>query len=136
MNDKTVKPGGEPETQGKGGVVAKLKKYKDAHSGMETFTLPATGISVTYPKFRNHQRMMKAAAMAKNSPTRMQVIYVTENCRFDGEKLTTAEFTQLLPDDDSNALIKLLFGENVAGDDDDAFGDDNDGDTEGNAKTA
>ena len=93
------------------GVRAKLQAYKDAHQGTDTVTLPKTGIEVTFPMFRPHELMMKAAALAKRNAQRMQLIYIQQNCLFDGEKLTVSDIEKLVPDDDTAVLIKKFFVE-------------------------
>ena len=101
-----------PATAKPGGVKEKLKAYAAAHDCAETTVLPKTGITVTYPAFRNHGRIMSAARMAKGDPQKMQVVYLAQTCLFDGEKLTVTDIAELLPDDDSGHLIRKLFGAN------------------------
>jgi hypothetical protein len=105
------------------GVKAKLLAHKHANSGTDSFALPVTGIDVTFPKFRPHGLIMRAGRIAGQDVQKLQAVYVVQNCRFDGEKLTLADFEDLVPDDDSAALIKRLFATDDDADDVGADGD-------------
>lgn len=111
------------------GVKARLLAHKQANDGTESFTLPVTGVAVTFPKFRPHGLIMRAGRIAGQDVQKLQAVYVVQNCRFDGEKLTLADFEDLVPDDDSSALIKRLF----ASDDGEDVADGTDGSTLGGA---
>ena len=91
-------------------VVDKLKKYRERHEGEEEFTLPATGIVCRWPKFMNHGRWQKALRLAQGDFARAQVLYIINNVTFDGEKLTAADFDELLPLEDALALTAAVFG--------------------------
>ena len=93
------------------GVIEKLKKYRDAHEGEEEFTLPATGIVCRWPKFMSHGRWQRALRLAQGDFARAQVLYVVSNVTFDGEKLTEADFNELLPLEDALALAAAVFGQ-------------------------
>jgi len=121
----------KPEEKAPSGVKAKLLAHKQANSGTDSFALPVTGIDVTFPKFRPHGLIMRAGRIAGQDVQKLQAVYVVQNCRFDGEKLTLADFEDLVPDDDSAALIKRLFA--TDDDEDDVGGD---GDTVGDGTPA
>ena len=91
-------------------VIDKLKKYRAAHEGEEEFTLPATGIVCRWPRFMNHGRWQKALRLAQGDFARAQVLYIINNVTFDGEKLTAADFDELLPLEDALALTAAVFG--------------------------
>ena len=91
-------------------VIDKLKKYREQHEGEEEFTLPATGIVCRWPKFMNHGRWQKALRLARGDFGRAQVLYIVSNVSFDGEKLTAADFDELLPLEDALALTAAVFG--------------------------
>lgn len=116
MNDQTPEPIADRTS-----VIDRLKAHKAAHDGQEAMTLPKTGIVATFPAFRPHGLIMRAAKVAGNDAQKMQVVYIAQNVRFDGEKLTLSDIEDLVPDDDSAALIKRLF---VGSDDEDAAGND------------
>lgn len=96
-------------------VVDKLKALKKAQEGEATFTLPATGVVATFPKFLSHGAWMRAQRLAKKDVHRAQTIYVVKACKFDGEKMTVDEFASLIPTGDALELLGQIFG----GDDDD-----------------
>ena len=91
-------------------VVDRLKKYRERHEGEEEFTLPATGIVCRWPRFMNHGRWQKALRLAQGDFARAQVLYIVANVTFDGEKLTAADFDELLPLEDALALTAAVFG--------------------------
>lgn len=90
-------------------LIAKLQAHKAANAGTDTLTLPVTGIVATFPRFRAHGLIMRAARHAKGDAQKMQVVYIAQNVLFDGEKLRLDQIEELLPDDDSAALIRCLF---------------------------
>ena len=92
------------------GVIDKLKKYRAAHEGEATFTLPATGIVCRWPTFMNHGRWQKALRLAQGDFGRAQVLYIIANVSFDGETLTAADYDELLPLSDALALTAEVFG--------------------------
>lgn len=106
-----------------GGVLDRLKAYKASMAGDETLTLPLTGVTVTYPKFRTNGAMMKAQRLAKGDGTKATRIYAVNVCRFDGERITLHDFDQLIPVADVNTLMASLFGD----DQDDDLPEDDDG---------
>ncbi|WP_102866730.1 hypothetical protein [Pseudovibrio exalbescens] len=112
-----------PETPG---VIAKLKAYRTANDGTESFTLPETRVDVTFPKFRKHGAWTRALSLAKNKIGRAQILYICNICQFDGEKITEADWNAYIPDTDGNALLAEIFG----GPDEDLEEDD-----EGNGST-
>ncbi len=119
-NDETT-----PETTpAESGLIARLKKHKAEHSGVESTVLPETGVTATWPQFKDHGLWMKAARLAKGNAQQATPIYLALLCKFDGERLTIAEFQELIPTDDVMHLIGEVMG--------DAVLDDN-GETEGNA---
>lgn len=96
-------------------VVARLQAHKAARSGNGSFILPETGVEVTFPKFIKHGNWMRAERLAKGDAPKAKSIYLQEVCRFDGEKLTLDEFSDLLPTGD----VMELLGEVLGGEDDD-----------------
>lgn len=113
-----------------GGLVERLKQRKAALEG-ETIstTLPQTGVQVTWPAFKPHAVWMKAQRVAKKNPTTTPEVYVSLLCRFDGERLTSAELQTLLPTDDITHLVDRVMDDNET----DSGGDGDDGADEGNA---
>ncbi|MBO9421707.1 hypothetical protein J7481_19525 [Labrenzia sp. R4_2] len=110
----------EPET--KTGVIAKLKAYRAANEGDETFVLPETGVTVTFPKFRKHGVWASCTRLAKNNLGKAQVLYICRVAKFDGETITASDFGAYIPLTDANELMTEVF---VAGEDDD--GEDSEG---------
>ena len=96
------------------GVIAKLAAHKAAASGEAELTLPETGVVATYPKFRNHGVWQRAMRRNKGNVATAQIDYVTQICRFDGEKITLADWDEYMPMADANELLAAIF----AGDDD------------------
>lgn len=104
------------------GVVARLKARKAEleKAGQGSVALPMSGITVTFPRFKNHGRWQAAQRKAKRDVSRTQTIYLVDVCRFDGEKLTLTDYDELMPLEDTWELIAAVFG------------DDDDQDAEGN----
>ncbi len=107
MSKETKTP---PTPSSDSAVVAKLKKYKAQREGSENTTLPETGVTVTWPKFKSHGIWMKAQRLAKGKPEGAMNIYLTLMCKFDGEKLTLTEFKELVPTDDVMHLLDKVMG--------------------------
>jgi hypothetical protein len=112
----------EPET--KTGVIAKLKAYRSANEGDETFVLPETGVTVTFPKFRKHGVWASCTRMAKNNLGKAQVLYICRVAKFDGETITASDFGAYIPLTDANELLAEVF---TGGEDDDEFAEDGEG---------
>nr|WP_321527032.1 hypothetical protein [uncultured Cohaesibacter sp.] len=105
-------------------VIDKLKSYRSANEGDARFTLPETGVVVSFPKFRKHGVWASALRLAKNKLGKAQILYICRICLFDGEKLTEADFREYIPMSDANELLAEIFGS-----------DDEDEDDEGNGPT-
>ncbi|MGR3760888.1 hypothetical protein ACUXV3_12275 [Roseobacteraceae bacterium NS-SX3] len=98
-----------------GGVVAKLQKHKAAHSGTDSTLLPETGITVTWPSFRAHATWMKAQKLARKNPLSVTDVYLALVCKFDGERLTLEQFSELLPTNDVLVLTGKVLGDEDEG---------------------
>lgn len=93
------------------GARAKLKAYATDNAGDNEFTLPNTGVVVTYPKVIKHGAWMKAQRLAgPGESAKAQALYIVGVCQFEGEKFTEADFSELVPTKDSLALIGEVFG--------------------------
>ncbi|WP_420011003.1 hypothetical protein [Tateyamaria sp.] len=66
---------------------------------------------MSWPQFKPHGIWMKATRLAKGDPQGAMNTYLPLLCKFDGEKLTIAEFKELVPTDD----VLHLFGEVMGG---------------------
>lgn len=114
------------QKQTEGGVIAKFKAYRQAHDGEASFTLPETGVVVTFPEFRKHGQWMQAMRLAKNNIGKAQAMYICSVAKFDGEKITLTDFSAYVPMNDANDLLGEIFGDS----------DDEDEDFLGKGKTA
>lgn len=107
MTDKTTAKPDEPVA----GARAKLTEYARANAGVVSFTLPNTGVVVTYPKVIKHGAWMKAQRLAGPAETaKAQALYIVGVCKFEGETFTESDFSELVPTKDSLALIGEVFG--------------------------
>ena len=102
-------------------VVKKLREHLEENSGTETFTLPKTGILVTYPEFLEHGKWQQALRRSKGDITRAQVTYICAVCTFDGDTITRSHWDKFMPLSDGNELLAEVF-----------VGSDDDGDEAGN----
>lgn len=93
-----------------GGVLAKLQAHKAATTGEASFTLPATGIVVTYPLFRGYDDWAKAQRLAGDDGAMINLYYIILICRFDGETLMANDYRELVPAGDHLAISGKLFG--------------------------
>ena len=105
------------------GVRAKLQAHKDANAGARPVTLGESAIDCTVPNFINHGAWMRAQRVAKGDTAKAQAAFICETVLFEGEKLTIADLSELVPAADAMQLIGEIFGK-----DDDA---DTNGDGEG-----
>ncbi|MFD2678003.1 hypothetical protein [Camelimonas lactis] len=96
------------------GVLARLRRHKEATTGDHSFTLPNTGVVVTYPQFRGYEDWSRAQRMAGDDPTLINLYYIITVCAFDGEKLRAGDYRELIPSDDHLALSGRMFGGKVA----------------------
>ena len=128
-------PAAEKNAGGDSPLIAKLKKQKAEKSGFDATVLPETGIIVTWPQFKSHGVWMKATRLAKGNPQGVMNTYLPLLCKFDGEKLTIAEFKELVPTDDVLFLLGEVMGDKLPGEDgeDGDDGDASSGGSEGNA---
>lgn len=102
-------------------VIDKLKAHRSTHEGEASFPLPETGITVTFPKFRNHGKWQRHLRLAKNNLSKAQILYICDIAKFDGQKITDSDFRTYVPLNDANDLLAEIFG-----------GSDDDEDEEGN----
>jgi len=93
------------------GVLARLEAYKQANNGELTTTLPATGLSVSYPAFIGHDQVMNATKIAGKNRSKTGMVLVAQVCKFEGERLTVGQIGALVPNADVVHLINLLMGE-------------------------
>lgn len=100
-------------------VIDKLKAHRAAHDGETVFLMPETGVSVTFPAFRNHGQWQRCLRLAKNDLTKAQILYICQIAQFDGQKLTDSDFRSYIPLNDANELLAEIFG-GSDGEDDDA----------------
>ncbi|MCT4654359.1 MAG: hypothetical protein N4A65_00980 [Cohaesibacter sp.] len=91
-------------------VIDKLKAHRAANEGEASFPLPETGITVTFPKFRNHGQWQRCLRLAKNNLSKAQLLYICQIAKFDGEKLTDSDFRAYVPLNDANELLAEIFG--------------------------
>lgn len=112
------------------GVRAKLKAHKDANPGTRSVTLDESGVTCSVPNWINHGLWMRAQRIAKGDTAKAQAAFVAEAVLFEGEKLTIADLSELVPAGDVMQLIGEVFGKD-SGDDAEA----GDGGDEGNDKT-
>lgn len=103
-------------------AVDKLREQRKARQDkVGTVSLPISQLEATYPLTIMHQDVKKANRMAKgkNDDERAmnaQVILMTNLCRFDGDRLTALEFSELLDMSDINALTDAMFETRTADD--------------------
>lgn len=105
------------------GLVARLRQHKAGKSGFDSTILPETGITARWPQFKSHGIWMKATRLAKGDTQGAMNFYLPLICTFDGEKLSLAEFKELMPTGDILYLLGKVLGDMVPGDEDDG-GDD------------
>ncbi|PYE87502.1 hypothetical protein [Phyllobacterium leguminum] len=98
------------------GVRAKLKAHKEASAGSRTVKLDESGIECTVLNFINHGAWMRAHRTAKGDNPKAQASFVAEVVRFEGEKLTLTDLTELVPAGDMLQLIGEVFGGKDGGD--------------------
>jgi len=91
--------------------LAKLKAFKEqvAAEGDISLTLPDSGVVVTMPAWKSNATWMKAQAMSAGDQRRGNVIYILASCRFDGERLTIADYEDNISQVDHVAIINKLF---------------------------
>ena len=99
------------------GVRGKLAAHKRDNSGERTTTLPETGVTVTYPGFIPHDRVMNASKLAGKKRDKVGKILIAQLCQFEGEKLTADEIGTDLPNADVVHLTNLIFGDDAANED-------------------
>lgn len=103
-----------------GNVIEKLKAYKKTREGDAMFTLPETGIAVTYPAFRSHGKWQRCMRRNKGDVAKAQIDYITTIATFDGQRITVADWEEYVPMADANALLAAVF---VGDEDEDEAGD-------------
>jgi len=95
-------------------VVEKLKAQKELRKDKTgSIELPISGVTVTYPLFIMHSEVKKANRIAKGKSDEerainAQTLLIVNICKFDGEKLTAAEFSDLLDMTDISALMEAV----------------------------
>lgn len=89
--------------------IAKLRAHKESLAGDETFPLPDSGVVVTLPKFKPNAIWMKAQQMAEGDQARAQMIYVTQLCMFDGERLTLNDYRELISGPDHLEIVSRVY---------------------------
>lgn len=99
----------ETTTEPKG--LAKLRAHKEAakEKGDLSFTLPESGVVVTMPRFRSNRDWMKAQALSGGDQRRGNMIWATLICRFDGERISMADYEELISAADNIEVINKLF---------------------------
>ncbi|MFA6966123.1 hypothetical protein [Bosea sp. (in: a-proteobacteria)] len=102
MTDKTI------ETES--AVIAKLRAANKKLSGEDGFVLASSGVRVTYPKFRAFAAWENAQRVAEGSPTSVNLYYIIQVCRFDGERLRVEDYRELISDTDHMAISNRIFG--------------------------
>lgn len=98
----------ETSTDQPTGLIEKLEAAMEAQSGDGSHTL-SSGVVATFPKFLNHGKWMQAQRQARKDHAKAQTIYVINCCKFDGEKITVAEFDRLIPTNDSMDLFAEIW---------------------------
>jgi len=91
--------------------LAKLKAFKErvAGEGDISLALPDSGVVVTMPAWKSNAVWMKSQAMSAGDQRRGNVIYILASCRFDGERLTIADYEDNISQVDHVAIINKLF---------------------------
>lgn len=91
--------------------LAKLKAYKEkaTAAGNISFPLPDSGVTATLPTFKSNAAWVKAQALADGDTRRAHVIYITQLCLFDGERLTIDEYDDYISGPDHLALVSKVF---------------------------
>jgi len=110
----------EPSAEAPAGLpkgLAKLRAYKEAQNGEETFTLPGSGVVVSMPKFRPVSSWQRAQRMANGDQSKAQASYVTQICKFDGETITIADYQETLSAGDHIAIVQKVYGADVSEED-------------------
>lgn len=112
MDFPDIETGAEPKS-----LADRLRARKEQKlSETVRTTLPDTGLTVTYPAFIGHDRVMAAAKIAGKNRTRIGAIVCSQVCTFAGEdgsaeKLTADQFESLLPNADANHLIARVLAD-------------------------
>ncbi len=101
------------------GVRAKFAAQKDAKSGTRSVTLAESAVECQVPNFINHGVWMRAQRLAKGDVPKAQVAFIAETVRFEGEKLTITDLSELVSASDMMQLLGEIFGS----DDDEDAGD-------------
>lgn len=91
-------------------VVAKLRAANKKVTGEASYTLPGSGVRVTYPKFRAFAGWELAQRQAEGSPTSVNLYYIIQVCRFDGERIRLEDYRELISDTDHMAISARIFG--------------------------
>lgn len=112
-------------------LISKLQAHRDAAGGVETIQLSETGVMVSVPKFKPYGAWAKAQRLAGKDQGALQIYYILELCRFDGERLTFGDYRELIPSPDHIELIGAVF---ASGKDDE--GDAGNGDTRAPSTTS
>ena len=94
------------------GVRAKLDAHRQGNSDTYERELPASGVKVQIPNFKNHGKWMRAQRQAKGDVPKAQAAFVVATVTFEGEQLTMADVLEGLIDaKDMLFLISEIFGE-------------------------
>ncbi|WP_457798093.1 hypothetical protein [Methylocystis sp. S23] len=91
--------------------LAKLKAFKEkaVAAGEISHVLPDSGVTITLPAFKPNAAWMKAQAMGDGDADRARRIYIVTLCRFDGERLTLDEYSDLISATDHLACVAKVF---------------------------
>jgi hypothetical protein len=99
-------------------LLRKLRAQKEAAgTEVESLTLPASGVRVTFPRHRTYQAWEKAQRLVGDGgPGRLQLLYLLQVCTFDGERLKANDYAELIQAEDHLALMGRIFGAGAPGD--------------------
>lgn len=91
-------------------VIAKLRAAKKAAGSEEdSFELPISKVRVSYPKFRPFDGWERALAQAGGNPGAVNLYYIVQVCKFDGERLMAGDYRELVCDTDHAKITAKLF---------------------------
>ena len=90
-------------------VIAKLRAAKAAGAEEDGFTLPVSKVRVSYPRFRAFDGWERAQLQAEGNAAAVNLYYIIQVCKFDGERLKAGDYRELISDTDHMAISAKLF---------------------------
>ncbi|PZU89118.1 MAG: hypothetical protein DI527_16430 [Chelatococcus sp.] len=89
-------------------LIAKLRAMKEA-GGEDGFTLPVSKVRVSYAKFRPFDGWEKAQMQAAGNAASVNLYYIVQVCKFDGERMMAGQYREYICDADHMAISQRLF---------------------------